>query len=263
VVCGIFLGISEVVYLVLSILAIAGGYFAGYEHNGAGEGALRGLIGGSLFGGAILLTHNLIGDEPKAELPDPEIVLVGVTAGFGVILGALGGSARARAVKEREAGVSKPAFSIKRLKPAEFIGFAGAGVLLGSLFLPWFTTSETNENSVLGGKRGGDSPTAFETFSTLDYLLIAACIAPFVLAYIIARGHKLAWRPGEITMIVGMIAFALILLNGIILGRPGETVEIGLSYGYAVGLIGSLLIMVGGFFRQSQGVRGRKPPGTL
>ena len=84
-----------------------------------------------------------------------------------------------------------------------------------------------------------------------------------MLAYIIARGHKLAWRPGEITMIVGMIAFALILLNGIILGRPGETVEIGLSYGYAVGLIGSLLIMVGGFFRQSQGVRGRKPPGTL
>ena len=38
-------------------------------------------------------------------------------------------------------------------------------------------------------------------------------------------------------MIVGMVAFVLILCNGIILGRPGDSVEIGLGIGYFVGLL--------------------------
>jgi len=48
-----------------------------------------------------------------------------------------------------------------------------------------------------------------------------------------ATGRELAWRPGEVTMIVGITAFVLILLNGIILGRPGgqnpHNVEIALQ----------------------------------
>jgi len=40
VITGAFLGISEPVYLVLSLLGILGGIAAGYEHNGA----LRGLL---------------------------------------------------------------------------------------------------------------------------------------------------------------------------------------------------------------------------
>ena len=75
-ICGILLGISEPAYLVLSILAIAGGYFAGFEHRGAGEGALRGLNGGLLFGVFILFGHEFSGEEPKAHLPEPEILLV-------------------------------------------------------------------------------------------------------------------------------------------------------------------------------------------
>ena len=52
---------------------------------------------------------------------------------------------------------------------------------------------------------------AFEIFGILDWLLVAACLAPFILAWIVARGHKLTWRPGEVTMIVGMTAFVLII----------------------------------------------------
>ena len=40
-------------------------------------------------------------------------------------------------------------------------------------------------------------------------------------------------------MIVGMTAFVLILCNGIILGRPGDSVDIGLGIGYFVGLLAS------------------------
>jgi len=265
VITGFALGINEIAYLVLSLLGIAGGYFAGYEHDGPGEGALRGLVGGSLFGGFILLTNDLIGEEPKAELPDPKILLLVLTTGLGVILGALGGRRRAKDIHEPpEAEEEKPVFSLRRLKLSEFVGFLGAGVLLASLFMPWFGTSETNENSTLCGKSGGDMCSAWETFALLDYLLLAACIAPFVLAYILVRGFKLTWRPGEVTMIVGMIAFALVLLNGIIFGRPGErSVEISLEYGYLVALVGAFAITMGGLVRQAQGGRGRKPPGSI
>ena len=78
------------------------------------------------------------------------------------------------------------------------------------------------------------------------------------------RGHKLTWRPGEITMIVGMTAFALIILNGVILGRPGDPdSEIDIKIGYIVGLLGSAMICAGGIIRQAEGDRARKPPGTI
>ena len=128
-----------------------------------------------------------------------------------------------------------------------------AVVLVLSLFLPWFTTSSSNPNSTLGGGSiaGGDSASAWQVFSTLDFLLVAAGSAPFILAWIIARGHKLTWKPGEVTMMVGMTAFVLILCNGIILGRPGDTVEIGLGIGYFVGLLASVGMLVAGYLRQA------------
>jgi hypothetical protein len=269
---GWVLGLSEIGYLVLSILALAGAYAAGLEHDGAGEAALRGALGGALFGAFILLTHNATGDEPKAHLPEPEILLVAVTTAFSVVAGALGGRRRHRHEVEgpKDKG-EKEAVNFKRLHWAEFIGFAGVGVLLASMFLPWFSTSceslrpatpeGCNPNSILNGTRGDFN--AFETYAIMDVLLVLACIAPFVLAYLVIRESQLSWRPGEVTMIVGMVAAALIWLNGIILGRPGESVDIGIEPGYWIGLVGANLILFGGLIRQALGGRTRKPPGTL
>lgn len=270
-ICGWLLGVDKTAYLVLSILALLGGYVAGTELKGAAQGALRGLVGGTLFGGAILIVNEAIGKTPKADLPHPKILLLAITVGVGVLLGALGGRARAKHVEEEKK--EGPAFNIKLIKRSELIGFAGAGVLLLSLFLNWFSTScdasgmpkGCNPNSKLHGTRG--SFNAFQTYGILDWLLVAACIAPFVLAYIIARGHELTWRPGEVTMIVGIVAFALILVNGVILGRPGgddpSNVDISIEIGYLVGLFGSGMIAFGGFIRQASAVRSRKPPGVL
>ena len=152
---------------------------------------------------------------------------------------------------------------LSQLTPAELIGMVSALVLLGSLWLPWFTTSSSNPNSKLAGASGGQSVDAWQTFSTLDWLLVAACTAPFILSWIIARGHALTWRPGEVTMIVGITAFVLILCNGVILGRPGDSVDIGLDIGYFVGLLGSAAILVAGYLRQAIYTEGRKPPGVL
>jgi hypothetical protein len=270
-ICGWLLGVNKTAYLVLSILALLGGYAAGTEHKGAGQGALRGLLGGALFGGFILIVNDLLDKEPKADLPDPKIWLLAITVGIGVILGALGGRTRA-GYDENTKKEPGPPFDIRRIQRSEIIGFIGAAILFFSLFLNWFATScdkqgmpkGCNPNSALHGDRGSFS--AFATYGILDWLLVAACAAPFILAYIIARGHDLTWRPGEVTMIVGITAFSLILVNGIILGRPGgddpQNVDISIEIGYWVGLAGSACIAFGGFVRQSRGIRS-KPPGVM
>jgi hypothetical protein len=150
-----------------------------------------------------------------------------------------------------------------RLSPGEFLGM-GAGLLLfASLFLPWFTTSEDNPNSTIAGASGGDGASAWEVFGILDWVLLGACTAPFILSWIIARGHALTWKPGEVTMVVGITAFVLILCNGIILGRPGDSVDIGLGIGYFVALLASAGMMVAGYLRQAFYTTARKPPGVL
>jgi len=95
-VAGIFLGISEGVYLVLTLAGILGAFGAGFEHLGARAGALRGILAGAIFGGAILVAHEIAGTEAEADLPDPAIVLVVVTVAFGAAFAALGGWFRQR-----------------------------------------------------------------------------------------------------------------------------------------------------------------------
>ena len=93
-ICGLLLGVSGLAYIVLSILAIAGGYVAGLEHRNRAEGALRGVLGGTQFEAMILLFHELEGSSAKADLPHPAILLLVITVGFGALLGYLGGRTR-------------------------------------------------------------------------------------------------------------------------------------------------------------------------
>jgi hypothetical protein len=265
---GIALDKSKALYVVLILLAAVGGVLAGFEMYGSGQGAARGAVGGTLFGVFVLLGHQVVSGDATVKLPDPAIVYLLFTIVPGIALGAWGGRLRLE-LEDRKEG--DPAlFDFMRIGVGEFLGFAGSIILFGSLFLPWFKTSCTspghpagcNPNSTLHGQVGHFS--AWETFAKLDVLLTLACIAPFVLAWIVIRGHSLTWRPGEITMIVGMVATVLILLNGIVLGKPGtDSVGISLQIGWFLGLLGALGIVAGGVLRQPVGGRTRKPPGVI
>ena len=223
----------------------------------------------SLVGPEPRLAHALVSGDATVKLPDPAVLYLVFTIVPGIALGAWGGQMRLS--HEQRPADAPAAFDLSRLNAGEFIGFGGAALLFASLFMPWFSTScdanrqpaGCNVNSTLHGQRG--SFTAWQTFSKLDILLTLACIAPFVLAWIVVRGHALTWRPGEVTMIVGMIAVALILLNGIVLGKPGGSSAVGISfeYGWFVGLVGAIGILTGGLLRQAIGARTRKPPGVI
>ncbi|MFL5868356.1 MAG: hypothetical protein ACJ766_14750 [Thermoleophilaceae bacterium] len=95
-VTGIVLGVSGAGYLLLSLLAVAGGVLAGFEHRAGEEGLVRGVTGGLLFGSFILFAHAFIGGKAKTNLPSPEILLVLITTVVGGLLGALGGWRRGR-----------------------------------------------------------------------------------------------------------------------------------------------------------------------
>ena len=109
--CGWMLGVSEGAYLGLNLLAAIGGFGAGFEHRGGGEGAARGFLGGIQFGAGILLVHELTGAEPKADLPHPAIVLAVLTGVFGALLGLAGGAYRARRMRQAGAPPIPPATS--------------------------------------------------------------------------------------------------------------------------------------------------------
>jgi hypothetical protein len=151
------------------------------------------------------------------------------------------------------------------------LGAFGGGVLLISLlFLPWYSLTDTPQRAqqdawICG--TGEFSCTGFETFPILRWLLLAGAFAPLILAWILVRGHRLSWAPGEVTMVVGFVAITLIGYNGII-DRPapdnGIEFGIGLDYGYWLALLAAIAIAATGFLRSQAGQkRERKAPGTV
>jgi hypothetical protein len=149
-------------------------------------------------------------------------------------------------------------------------------LIISILFLPWYSvdldvpqrvagSADFNADTLICGNE--DSCTGFETFPILRWLLLLAAIAPLILGYIIVRGHKLSYPPGEMTMIAGFIAAVLIFYNGIV-DKPGSgPAEIGVSldYGYWIALLSAIVIAGVGFTRslESGPRRTRKAPGTV
>jgi hypothetical protein len=258
--CGWVLGVSEVAYIILAIpVAIVLQVAVGLEHRNRAEAAARGFVAGACFGGFILIVNQLLIDtEPKFHLEDPKWQLAVVTAVFGAGLAWLGAGLRGQL--EQPGRYLDPS----QVSPAELAGMAASLALLGSLWLPWYATGD-NPNSVIesSGTGSNSDASAWEVFAIFDWLLLAACAAPFILTWIVMRRHELTWSPGEVTMIVGMTCFVLILCNGVILGKPESGIDISLTYGWFAGLLATVGMLFGGYLRQAVYTDARKPPGTL
>jgi hypothetical protein len=156
-----------------------------------------------------------------------------------------------------------------KLSRAEIFGIVAGLILIGSLFLEWFSLDsegverDEGEDWVCG--EGEESCTGFETFPILRWLLIAAAAAPMILSWILIRGHQLTWPRGELTAIVGITAFVLIAYNGIVDKPSPNDLGVSLSYGYFLALLAALGIFLAGGFRavESGGGARRKPPATF
>lgn len=92
-VCGVVLGWSAAAYWVLQLVAALGGVAAGFEHRGARAGAVRGVVGGLLFGAGVLLGHAVAGTDATIDSAAPAFLPV-ITAVLGSAFGAAGGARR-------------------------------------------------------------------------------------------------------------------------------------------------------------------------
>ena len=97
---GILVGVSSAAYWVVAVIAAVGGFLAGFEHRDGWGGADRGLIGGAVYGTALLVAHAIAGTHAKVSLGSFPPLLAVVTAIFGMLLGAAGGRI-ARGQRER------------------------------------------------------------------------------------------------------------------------------------------------------------------
>jgi hypothetical protein len=150
---------------------------------------------------------------------------------------------------------------VGRLGSPELIALAGALLLAIGLFLPWYETDPANSNATVAGTHG--SVSAWQAESVLRWLLLAVAVAPFVLAWIMWREHELSWPRGELTAVVAMIGFVLVLYVGVI-ARPGQPAgAISLGIGWFLALLGCILECAGGAVRAGSTERPRKPPGVL
>ena len=151
--------------------------------------------------------------------------------------------------------------NLSRLGRGEYLAVLGGLLLAIGVFLPWYETNPDNRNANVDGAAGAFS--AWEALPILRWLLLAAAVAPLILAWVILRDHELSWPRGEMTAVVGMIALVLVLYVGLV-DRPGEpSGQISLRYGWFVSLLGIVGIILGGAIRASGTARPRKPPGVL
>jgi hypothetical protein len=146
-----------------------------------------------------------------------------------------------------------------RLRGTELVGMAGGALLVAGVFLPWYGTDASNSHSQVGGRTG--SLSAWDVHPILRWLLLAAATAPFVLAWIILRGHALSWARGEMTVVTSIAAFGLVAYNGFV-DRPGD-IAISLKLGFATALAATLVMIGAAAKRSSESERPRKPPGTI
>lgn len=148
----------------------------------------------------------------------------------------------------------------RQLDRGELVAVLGGAVLGLSVFLAWYTLGD--KFSVLGNCRGPDtSCTAWNSLLILRFLLLIAAIAPAVLAWIILRGHALSWPRGEMTAIIAIFALGFTVFRGLI-DKPGTPPgEIGITFGWWIGLVGGVLILVGSVWRTKESMVTRKPPG--
>ena len=136
------------------------------------------------------------------------------------------------------------------------------GLLLGGcLFANWYEA--VSPLAVLAGTVGTATHSGWETHLVLRWPLLVMAIAPFILAYIVARDHQLTWARGELTAVLSIFAVGLLLYVGVI-DRPGTPAgQIELEWGWYVALLGSILMLAGSALRTGETARRRKPPGTL
>lgn len=150
----------------------------------------------------------------------------------------------------------------KDLRTGELLAMVGAALLIASVFLPWYHLG--NANASLYGAHGPNlDVSAVAVLNFVPWLLVVTALAPFVLAYIVVRGHRLSWPRGEVSALFAILALFIVLIRGYFVKPGTPPMEINLAYGWFVSLAATFIMLIGAGLRRALSEDRRKPPGTL
>ena len=145
----------------------------------------------------------------------------------------------------------------------EYLAMLGGIVLGVSLFVPkCYEPQPENPNANINGISEGVL-SLWQVHPIMRWLLLAAAVAPFILAWIVVRGHELSWPRGQLTALVAIAATGLLFYTGIIdrPGTPPGAIELDWAWYTAMG--GALTMLVGAVVCVAETETTRKPPGVL
>jgi hypothetical protein len=150
---------------------------------------------------------------------------------------------------------------VSKLKRGEIVAVVGGLVLAIGLFIKWYES--VSPLAEIAGVKGRGTYTGWDVHTLMRWLLLAAAIAPLILAWIIVRDHTLSWPRGQLTSVVAIAAIGLLFYNGIV-DRPGDpSSQIELEWGWYVAMVGAILMLAGSVMRQQETEIRRKPPGAI
>jgi len=160
--------------------------------------------------------------------------------------------------------VTLRAVDFRQLNRGELIAAAGGVLIVISVFLAWYSLGNGFAHvGSCGPNAPNSSCTGWDALPVFRYLFLAAAAAPVILAWIIIRGHALAWPRGEMTAVVSVVSLILTLFIGVI-DHPGSPPdEISVTYGWFMALAGGILMLIGSVWRSQESAPRRKPPGVL
>jgi hypothetical protein len=136
---------------------------------------------------------------------------------------------------------------LSRLGAPEYILCVAGPALLAAMFLPWFQTAGSG---AVGGHTGAVSAWIAYPASLNGYLVWLG-VGSFILPWIVARGHALSWREGEMTMVFAIAGVVLIVTDGVLVRPGGPDSLIHLGAGYPLGLLATVAITYAGWRRQA------------
>jgi hypothetical protein len=158
------------------------------------------------------------------------------------------------------ASTTAPYFDLAKLRARWFyVSVVSGPLLLIAMFLPWFATTGVGR---INGHAGSFS--AWQTFGALNWYLVwcgAGCVT--VAPWIAARGDRLSWTPGELSIFFGVLGLGLIAFNGFISPPGTPSSEVHLRAGLPLALVAMAGITYAAAIRARSHQTRRKPPGTL
>ena len=124
---------------------------------------------------------------------------------------------------------------INRLRTGERVAGLSALALLGLMFLDWYAFGDTGV-------------TAWNMYSTIDWVLLLVIVITLLMAGITALGRTVA-LPVALSVVVtvlGTLAFLFVLYRTLI-NQPGPDSVIDLRFGAYLGLVATAGIVVGAY----------------